>query len=267
MSRSMVMLGAVWMLAAAGLGAISLISVEQEIALGREANAQVQREVPSLQERTVLGYVRDIGARLVARSQGEAYPYSFHVADYRELNAFALPGGPVWIHRGLLEAATRESQVAAVLAHEIAHISERHAADQASKSLIANLGLGLLGAILGNGTSATTTRMAAGLLANGVFLKFSRDDEREADRVGMALMARAGWDSRGMIELLEILEREAARNPGQVATFLSTHPSPEDRIARLRASDGHGGTRDSGRFRDVRARLRRLPPASSMSRN
>jgi len=246
------------LLAAAALG-ISLVSVSQEIEIGKQANAQVRRETRELRDPAVVEYVRGVGTRLAAHARGARYPYAFHVADRREINAFALPGGPVWLHRGVLHAATSESQVAGVLAHEIAHISERHAAEQLTKATVAQWGLGLLGAVLGNDGGATAARIAAGFLANGIFLKFSRDDEREADRVGLDLMTRAGWDGRGMVELFEILRREQQRDPGRVATFFSTHPSPQDRIERLRAAaaDRRGGRRDSPAFHAMKARLRR----------
>ena len=111
----------------------TLVSVEQEIEIGQQANAQVRREVPELRDAQVIAYIRGIGQRLARQASGPKYPYSFSVADYREINAFALPGGPVWIHRGVMHAATNESQVAGVLAHEIAHIAQRHAADQLTK--------------------------------------------------------------------------------------------------------------------------------------
>ena len=255
-----------WVCATTGAAAISLVSVDQEIEIGREANAGVRRKVPELADARVLTYVRALGGRLTRAAKGPAYPYTFHVADYREINAFALPGGPVWIHRGVLQAATNESQVVGAIAHEIAHISRRHAADQLTKSAVANLGLELMGAMLGSGTSAATTRIAASVLANGMFLTFSRDDEREADRVGMEIMARAGWDPRGMIELLEILRREEKRDPGSVEVFFSTHPSPADRASRLRADVEklRGGRRDSEQFQAARARLRRMAPPKAM---
>jgi len=143
----------------------------------------------------------------------------------------------VWIHRGVLHSATNESQVAGVLAHEIAHIAQRHAADQLTSVTLTNWGLGLLGAVLGNSGGAGAAQIAAGFLANGVFLKFSRDDEREADRVGLDIMRRAGWDGRGMVELFDILRRESARDPGSVEVFFSSHPSPQDRMAQLREKD------------------------------
>lgn len=244
----------------------SLVSVEQEIEIGRETNARVRKEMPELRDAQVTAYVRRIGERLARQAAGPEYPYSFSIADYREINAFALPGGPVWLHRGVLHAATNESQVAGVLAHEVAHIAQRHAAGQLTKGLVANLGLGLLGAVLGNGGGAGAAQTAAALLANGVFLKFSRDDEREADLAGLQLMRRAGWDGRGMVELFEILQREGGRNPSSVEVFFSSHPPPQDRIERLQAEVARrrGGTRDTQQFQSIKARLQRMPVARAM---
>jgi predicted Zn-dependent protease len=183
------------------------------------------------------------------------------VVDDRAINAFALPGGPVWIDRGVLQIATNESQVAGVMAHEIAHVAQRHAADQLTKVMVAKWGLGLLGAALGNTGGANASQAAAGLLANGIFLKFSRDAEEEADRVGLQILTRAGWDARGMVDLLELLRREARRDPNSVDVFFSTHPSPQQRIDRLHARGaGHrGGRRDSPEFQAVKARVVYLP--------
>jgi len=246
----------------------SLVSVEQEIEIGQQVNAQVRTEVPELRDAQVNEYIRGIGRRLVQQAPGPKYPYSFSVADYREINAFALPGGPVWLHRGVLHAATNESQVAGVLAHEVAHIAQRHAADQLTKATMANLGLGLLGAVLGGGGGATAAQVAASFLTNGIFLKFSRDDEREADAVGLQVLRRAGWDGRGMVELFEILQRESKRNPSSVEVFFSSHPPPQDRIQRLQADAGRGGgTRDTPQFQTVKARLQRMPPPRAMPRN
>jgi predicted Zn-dependent protease len=244
----------------------SLVSVDQEIAIGREANDQVRRDVPEVSDTATTDYVTSIGERLVEAASGPEYPYTFSVADYREINAFALPGGPIWLHRGVLHAATNESQVAGVLAHEVAHIAMRHAAGQLTKGIMANLGLGLLSAMLGNMGGADTTQVAAQLLTNGIFLKFSRDDEREADRVGLQIMRDAGWDGRGMLELLELLQREARDNPSSVEIFFSSHPAPQDRVEGLRdaVAGAHGGTRDTTEFRSTKARLLKMPAPRTM---
>jgi beta-barrel assembly-enhancing protease len=247
--------------------AISLVSVEQEIEIGKQADAQVRQQTRELRDHETASYVRSIGRRLAAHARGAKYPYTFSVADDREINAFALPGGPIWLHRGVLHAATSEAQLASVIAHEIAHVSERHAARQLTNATLANWGLGLLGAVLGNDGGAAAARLAAGYLASGVFLKFGRDDEREADRVGLQMMMRAGWEGRGMVELFEILRREQARDPGRVEAFFSTHPPPQDRISRLRraVATSRDGRRDSAEFRRIKARVAKIAARKTTS--
>ena len=246
---------------------ITLVSVGEEIEIGKQADLQVRQTMAEWRDSQTTAYVRRLGQQLSRGAPGPKYPYRFSVADYREINAFALPGGPVWIHRGVLQSATNESQVAGVLAHEIAHVARRHASDQLTKTMMANWGLSVLGAVLGNTGGAGTAQVAAGLLANGVFLKFSRDDEREADRVGAQIMAKAGWDPRGMIEMLEIVGRAQSRDPAAVELFLSTHPAPQERLREMRTAINPrtGGRRDSSQFRSVKAHLRTLPAARSMS--
>jgi predicted Zn-dependent protease len=246
-------------------GGLTLISVEQEIAIGREAQAQVRAQVPEVGGE-VQGYVAGVGRALASRAAGPRYPYSFSVANYREINAFALPGGPVWVHRGALAAARNEAQIAGVLAHEIAHVAQRHAAKQLTKGLIAEGLLTLLGAVLGNDTGARTAQIAARYVAGGYMLKFSRDDERDADRVGMQIMQRAGWDPHGLVEFLQIIREKQGRDPSQVEVFLSSHPSPASRIEQLRREVRRTGRRDSAGFHAMQQRLSRMPPAPRMPR-
>jgi predicted Zn-dependent protease len=259
------------LLLATPVAALSLISVQQEVEIGRQAQQQIKKEVPALRDAAVTNYVASVGRKLIARAKGPKYPYSFSVANYREINAFALPGGPIWVHRGAIQAAATESQLAGVLAHEIAHISERHAADKITKSLVANGFLGLLGAILGNDAGgARAAQAGARILAGGYMLKFSRDDEREADSVGVEMMRRAGWDPRGMIEFMETIRRTQGNSPGRVEMFLSSHPAPAERASRLRtalAAQGKtGGQRDSAEFQRIRSRLNGMPAAKAMPR-
>lgn len=257
-----------WLTLAASLSAIALVSVADEIAIGRQAQQEVRKQVPTLDDRAVVSYVAGIGRQLAARASGPKYPYSFSVADYKEINAFALPGGPVWIHRGVITAAANESQLVGVVAHEVAHIARRHAASQITKGLVANGLLGLLGAVLGNDRSARAAQLGAQVLAGGYMLKFSRDDERDADRVGAQIMRRAGWDPHGMVEFMEMLRRQQGRDPGSVEVFLSSHPGPGERADRLRGQLGRsrGGRRDSAAFQRIRAHVRSLPPAHAMPR-
>jgi predicted Zn-dependent protease len=236
---------------------MTLVSVEQEIAVGKQANAQFRKETPELKDPAVAHYVSDVGRRLARAATGPKYPYSFTIADTRDINALALPGGPVWIYRGVLEKATNESQVASVLAHEIAHVASRHAAAQLTRVAMTRWGLNLLGSLLGNTGGAGGAQVAAEFLANGARLRFSRDEEREADRVGLALMSRAGWDGRGMVEMFEILKKESGRNPTAVEAFFSTHPTPQERIKELSAivATHRTGRRDSREFQVMKKRV------------
>ncbi len=246
--------------ASTATGALNLISVEDEVAIGQQAQQQIRRQVPELSDAIVGHYVEELGRRLAAQADGPRYPYTFDVANYREANAFALPGGPVWVHRGLISSAGTESQLAGVLAHEIAHIANRHAAGQMTRGTLLNMGLGVFGALLGNGTGSRIAEVGAGVAAQATMMRFSRDDEREADLEALQYMKRAGYDPRGMVEFLQVL-----RDPGSVQTFFASHPAPGERVQRLQieASQLAGGRRDSPSFQQIRSRLDRLAPAGS----
>jgi predicted Zn-dependent protease len=245
--------------------ALALISVNDEIRLGRQAQQQVRQQVPELRDSTVDSYLAGLGRRLAAQADGPRYPYSFDVANYREVNAFALPGGPIWVHRGTIAAARNESQLAGVIAHEIAHIANRHAASQITKGTVANVGLGLLGALLGSGTGAQIAQIGANVAAQATMMKFSRDHERQADAKAVQYMRRAGYDPRGMVEFLQLLRAQQGRDPGSVQTFFASHPAPGERVQLLQRDANRlaGGRRDSQAFQNVRARLSRLGPAFS----
>lgn len=252
--------------ASTAIGALNLISVRDEVAIGRKAQQQVRQQVPELRDATVNNYIETLGRRIAARADGPRYPYSFDVANYREVNAFALPGGPIWIHRGTIDVARSESQLVGVIAHEVAHIANRHAAEQISKGTIANVGLGLLGALLGNGTGSQIAQLGAGFAAQATMMKFSRDDEREADMKALRYMKGAGYDPRGMVEFLQVLRVQQGRDPGSVQTFFSSHPAPGERVRRLQEEANRlaGGRRDSQSFQNIQSRLDRLGPAASM---
>jgi predicted Zn-dependent protease len=249
--------------ATSATGGLQLVSVNDEIAIGRKAQQQVRQEVPRLRDATVTNYVTGLGRRIAVRADGPRYPYSFDVANYREINAFALPGGPIWVHRGLIDAAQNEAQLVGVIAHEVAHVANRHAAEQITKGTFANVGLGLLGAFLGHGTGAQIAQLGAGLAANATMMKFSRDHEREADMKALRYMKSAGYDPRGMVEFLQVLRAKQGRDPGAVQTFFSSHPAPADRVRRLQQEANRlaGGRRSSPSFQNVQSRLDRLAPA------
>lgn len=244
-------------------GAVTLLSVEQEIAVGREANAEMHRRTREVDDAPTLRYVRQVGARLARVAPGPRYPYSFAVADTPEVNAFSLPGGPVWVNRGVLMSAGTEAEFASVVAHEVAHVALRHAAGQATSVAMARWSLTVLGAMLGNAGGAGAAQVAGALLANGAVMTFSREDEREADRLGARLMRRAGWNPAGMVEMFARLARSDEQHPGMAQSFFSSHPAPRERLEDLRTQIGPrpGGRRDSLAFRQARARLDGRIPA------
>jgi beta-barrel assembly-enhancing protease len=251
---------------ASGVAAFTLVSVEQEVQLGQQAQAEISKQMPVLRDAQLGRYIDSVGERLAANAPGPKYPYSFDTVNYKELNAFALPGGPIWVHRGTIAAAKTEAQLAGVMAHEVAHIAERHAAKQISKGMLANGLLGILGAVLDDGgRGEQAAKIGASVLAQSVFMKFSRDDEREADRVGAQIMERAGWDPHGLAEFMQVLQETQQRSPSSVETFFSSHPSPAGRVRDLQAMvNGKSGRRNSDEFAAMKSRLNSLPPAQAM---
>jgi beta-barrel assembly-enhancing protease len=252
----------VWWWPSITAAAIVLISIPQEITIGREIQATIAKRTPRLESREVHEYVASLGRKLVAVSGGPAFPYSFDVANLPDVNAFALPGGHIWVYRGALTLAHSESELAGVMAHEVAHVVERHAARQASTAMVANVGLELLGALLGNTGGAVTSGMAANMLTGSVFLGFSRQDELTADREGAGILRKAGWDPRGLPSFLEAARATARRNPTALDVFFSTHPATDDRIVALRQQTQGSPPlrRDSAAFEMMKKRLAALPP-------
>ena len=254
---------------ASGAGAaFTLVSVEQEVQLGQQAQAEIQKQMPVLRDAPLDRYIDSVGRRLAANAPGPKYPYSFGTVNYKELNAFALPGGPIYVHRGTIAAARTEAQLAGVMAHEVAHIAQRHAAKQISKGIVANGLLGLLGAVLDDGGKGeAAARIGASVVAQSVFMKFSRDDEREADRVGAQIMERAGWDPHGIAEFMQVMQDQQRRSPSSVETFFSSHPSPAGRVRDLQTLvNGKSGRRDSNEFQAIKSRLNSLPAPQTMPR-
>ena len=240
------------------------VSDEQEIELGREAETMMEADLQLLEDDEVSAYMTRLGDELAALSGRPELGYTFKVVDTPEINAFALPGGFIYVHRGLIEAAENESELAGVLGHEIGHVVARHGVDQMRRAQIASVGLGVLGSLLGGGRAAEVGGLAADLVANGTFMKFSRDAEREADQLGIRNLADAGQAPRGMITFFEKLGALRERDPNAVERFFLSHPSPGERIENLGNLVGElsataGLQADSRAFRQVHARLERLP--------
>jgi hypothetical protein len=210
----------------------NMFSPQQDVEIGEQVAPDAERQLRMLNNSRVDNYVNNLGRRLSARATGEKYPYRFKVVNDRAINAFALPGGPIYINRGVIEAAADESQLAAVIAHEASHIALRHGTNQASKASAAQLPLSILGALIGSDTTkAALTQLGASFAVNSILLKYSRTAESQADVLGTQILYDSGYDPRAMAQFFEILEAQQ-RDRGQVE-FFSNHPSPDNRIERV----------------------------------
>jgi predicted Zn-dependent protease len=212
----------------------SLISEKKERELGQEAASEVESTVGLVQDPALVGYVGEIGRRLVAHTSTPDAPYQFHVADDPEPNAFALPGGFVYVTRGLLALANSEDELAGVMGHEIGHVVARHSVRQIEASTPFSILFGVPSAIVGivspalGGIVGGVGKVASGL----VLAPYSRSQEREADQIGIQLAARAGWDPAGLPALLNTLEREEALAGGDPSriSFFANHPATPERV-------------------------------------
>jgi len=210
----------------------NLFSPEQDVQIGRQSAQQVESQIPLLRDEATVSYVRQLGARLAAKAGGFKFPYQFNVTAVKEINAFALPGGFVFVNAGVILAAKNEGELAGVMAHEIAHVALRHGTNQASKAYLAKAGLDVLGAITGGDSTdiGQIINTIGGAGANVVFLKMSRTAETEADLDGARIMAEAGYDPRDMATFFKTLEAESGK---QGPEFLSDHPNPGNRVEEI----------------------------------
>jgi len=242
-------------------------SVADDVKLGREAADEVRKELPMLNDGRVDEYVEDIGRKLAAaipaEFQHKEFRYTFDVVDQKEINAFALPGGPMFLNRGMIEAAKTEGEVAGVMAHELSHVALRHGTAQATKGQKFQIGsvLGqVAGAIIG-GTAGSIISQGSQFGLGAYFLKYGREYETQADILGAQMLARAGYDPREMANMFKTIEAEGSRGGPE---WLSSHPNPGNRynnIVRESQSLRVQGNADSGDFASIKSRLTGMPPA------
>jgi beta-barrel assembly-enhancing protease len=226
--RYLVVLTLVLTLGCGGSGGdFNLISVEEEWQLGNQLAADIARHVRVRNDPT--GYLDRVGQRIVSQTPYANMPWQFHLVDDPEINAFAIPGGHVYIHTGLINAARNSSEVAGVMAHEISHVVARHSTEQMSRQY----GLQILAGLALGQNPGQIQQIATAIVAQGALARYSRDAETEADRLGARYMNDAGYDPRGMVTMFQTLIASRQSRPGAVEQFFSTHPLTEDRIRRV----------------------------------
>jgi beta-barrel assembly-enhancing protease len=242
-------------------------SVADDVKLGREAAAQAKKELPMLNDERVDDYIERIGRTLAQavppEFQKSEFQYTFDVVNQKDINAFALPGGPMFLNRGMIEAAKTEGEVAGVMAHEMSHVALRHGTAQASSGQGAQIG-GILGQIAGaiiGGTAGSIISTGSQVAAGAYITKYSRSYESQADILGAQMLARAGYDPREMANMFKTLAGEGgSRGP----EWLSSHPDPGNRynaIIKESASLRVQGNANTGQFREIQSRLAGMSPA------
>jgi Zn-dependent protease with chaperone function len=212
----------------------NLFSKQQDIQVGREAAAQVRKQAVIVDDPELQEYVQRVGKRLASQPEAGDYPYTFTVVLDKNINAFALPGGPTFVNSGTVAAADNEAQLAAVMAHEISHVALRHGTSQASKANLLQIPALLAGAIVGNGSlMGQLAQLGIGLGFNSVLLRYSREAESQADALGSHIMSEAGYNPIEMAHFFEKLQ--GAGSGGRAMQFLSDHPNPGNREQAIEA--------------------------------
>jgi predicted Zn-dependent protease len=241
----------------------NLFSKQDDIQLGKEAAAEIEKQSEIVTDTALQAYITEVGRRLTSSRRASDFPYFFKVVNDESVNAFALPGGPMYIHTGLIKAAENEGQLAGVMAHEISHVALRHGTNQVSKANLIQIPALLAGKAAGGGLLGTLTNAGIGLGANSALMKFSRSAESQADYNGTLILSDAGYNPIEMARFFEKLAAEGDRRGG-IAAFFSSHPDPGNRmkavqnlIRQLPQREYTEG--DAAAFQRAKAAVGRLP--------
>jgi Zn-dependent protease with chaperone function len=249
---------------------------KQDVELGKEAAAEIRKQYPVINDERITRYLAGLGDRLVAAAPQElkqsVYEYSFTPVNLKEINAFALPGGPMFVHRGMFDAAAAEGEVVGVMAHELSHVLLRHGTANATKAQNPWLQLGQLAGAIGGGVlgGAAGSAIAQGsqLGLGALLLRYSRDYEKQADLLGSQIMARAGYDPRALARMFETIEKESKGKGSADPQWLSSHPNPGNRtqyITKEAATLTIASPADTSQFATIKTAFASLPPAKSMA--
>src|SRR5829696_4922191 len=243
----------------------------QDVQIGREAAAEVRKQYPVINDDSIESYLERLGDRLVESAPRElnnpAFRYSFTPVNLKDINAFALPGGPMFINRGMINAAGTEGEVAGVMAHELAHVLLRHGTANATRAQgfqIGALAGAIAGAVIGGGWGQVIQQGSQFGLGTWL-MKYSREYERQADLVGAQIMARAGYDPRDLAHMFETIQKQGGNGGPE---WMSSHPNPGNRtqyITQEAAQLKIGPRPSEGGFQQVRQRLASMPAARTMA--
>ena len=243
------------------------VSEDQEVGLGRSNAEQIDAQLPLITDPAIRDYVQALGVRLAGHTSRANLSWRFRVVNSKEVNAFALPGGFVYVNRGLIERTERMDQLAGTLGHEIGHVVRRHSVRQMERAGGANAGLALL-CTLTNVCESQAARVAINVGGSAWFARHSRKDEAEADSEAVVNVTRAGIDPEGIPELFRILLVARARQPDRLQAFFASHPLEEERITetrrliqRIDPRIRRDLARDDSGYQDLKRRLAALPPS------
>jgi predicted Zn-dependent protease len=243
------------------------ISQQQEVQMGQEYAQQINAQLPIIQDPEVNRYINVLGDSISRLTSRKDLDWHFFIVDSKEVNAFAVPGGFVYVNRGLIERADKMDEVAGVLGHEIGHVLRRHTIKQMEKAQGANVGI-TLACVLTGVCNSQVANAAIQIGGGALFARFSRQDEAEADQEGFNNVVRAGISPEGMVSMFRKLLDERKSRPAGVAGWFLTHPLEEDRITAIQARINQLppntlaslGT-DTRNFHTFKARLQSLPPS------
>ena len=217
------------------------LSEEDEMKLAEQVHQEVTKQLRLSEDRGLNAYIDNLGQQLARRSERPNIPWRFYVIDDKSINAFATLGGRVYVHTGVIAATANESQLASVIGHEIGHIVARHGLENVKRAGRLQWGVlaGVLaGAVLGGEQGAQAGQAISSMVAGGYLMKHSRDAEREADYLGLYNIQRAGYNTGGMVEVFETLQRVASSNPNALGSILASHPPAGERASNTRVEIG-----------------------------
>ena len=261
--------GAVLAVTVAGCG----VSTQQEVELGTNYASQINAQLPILQDPEINRYINVLGDSIARLTNRPDLPWQFFIVNASEVNAFAVPGGYIYVNRGLIERAQNLSQLAGVLGHEIGHVVKRHSIKQMEQQQGAQIGV-TLGCVLLNACNSDIAQAGINVVGSAIFAKFSRNDETEADEVGIQNVVRAGISPKGIPEMFQILLNERQSNPGGVDLWFATHPTEESRITdtqriinQIDPAVLRSLTYESPRFQEFKRRVQAQPAPPPVRRS